>query len=120
MRSQVQTLLSRALATFGDAREDVTYQGSGGTYDPLTETTMEAPGALSLENVLFTDFRVDQIDNVTVLSKDKQVIVAGLGLDPSVFVIEGTFTRSNGEVWRIINLRLDPAGAIFLLHVRQA
>lgn len=123
MKSSIHAIVARSIARLGDVSEQATYtQVTSGTYD--TDSGSISTTTTSREvRCIFTNYSLREV-NISqgrIEVRDMRVLILPSELTGLTPKFEDTFTRANGEVWRIVpdGLSLDPAESLYQIQVRQ-
>lgn len=119
LRQQIQAAVQTGLAALDDIPELSVYTGIGTpVYDPNTGNTTKPSTISSDVPMVFTSFSFMEIDNLAVLASDRKAIIATLDLDQTP-TLNDTITRPDGKIWNVIGIKIDPAGAAWVLQIRR-
>lgn len=88
------------------------------SYAPSTGVITATPTTYPNVPVVFTNFSRMEIDGQAIRAEDQKAIIATRDLT-AVPTINDMITRTDGTVWSVIAIRVDPAGAAWVLHVRK-
>ena len=121
LRDTIQKAAKAAVAATGDVAEKVTYNSlTSVTYAPATSATpTETQAPVSNVPIVWQDIETSRVDGRNVLIRDREVLVTAKDLGTVVPESEDEIERSNGEKWRVVRKRTDPAEAAYILQVRQ-
>ena len=117
-QATIQAAVSNAFNGLGDLKQLITHRAiSGTTYDPgtgeVTPTTVEQPNVPAV----FTEYATREIDGTTIVSGDIALLIptTSLNVTPKVddIFVDGT------DEWRVVNLMIDPANALWTIQVRR-
>lgn len=100
-----------AISTTYQAFVSTTYNASAGTHTTTRTTT----GGVS---VIFDAFRLDQIDGQKIKPEDKLALVAQAEISGTTPGANDRITEGS-TVWEVQGVKVDPAGALWSLHVRK-
>jgi hypothetical protein len=104
LQSVLKNAVITAFAAADDLVETVTYnQATGGTYNVTTGIGTPAVTTVSVDG-LFTAYSFAERQNSDIQPEDHRIILKGdLGFVPND---TDTITRTDGTVWRIVNVTL--------------
>lgn len=119
LRAQIQEAVKTGLLALDDLPETATYGGiSTSVYDPATGVIVQKKtGSVSVP-MLFTSFSFMEIDNVSVFADDRKAIIAAVDLVVAP-THNDSITRADGSVWNVIGIKIDPAGAAWVIQIRR-
>lgn len=122
--------LGRSMLTPGGIFDDIpvsaTYYygetGNAAMYDPVTGavTRNEHPG-VSISGV-FTDPKIDQIDNVNILPDDRMFLVSAYALTVAGLAARikpGDRIVYSLQTWEVISVKTDPVMAVYIFQLRR-
>jgi archaellum component FlaF (FlaF/FlaG flagellin family) len=121
LKETIQNAATTAFSAIGNLAEVVTYVQVSARQQEYSPTT-GVVDALSLKHsgvdALFTEYSAREIDGSVIKPKDNKVLIPGN---------EVTFTpkqgdmieRASSEVWRVVNVEIDPAEALWQLQCRM-
>ncbi len=119
LRDAFKTAAQQAITAFGDVAVSTNYLSHTTTsYNVTAGTDTTSYSTRAGVTVIFDEFRVVEIDGVAVKAEDKKALVPAKsisGVTPGVNdqIVEGSVT------WQVVNVRTDPAGALYELQVRR-
>lgn len=114
----VSKAVSAAFTAIADIKEFATYRRSVSTYDPSLGTNSVVDTDYPL-TVVFTRFEETEVDHNVVLTDDIKMIVQTA--DMSVVPNTGTDrVVRGGEVYEIINFKVDPSKSVYFVQLRSA
>ena len=119
LRDSVKRAVQSAFVAIGDLKIDVNYWQKGDADRNSTTRTVESADRLHVLAVVFIDFDVKRIDNEAVRSGDVEIYFPAddLPIEPDLGdYIEEIDTK---VIWNIINKKLDPASALWILQARK-
>jgi len=118
LRSVFQEAAESIFDAFGDVAESATYTRVTGNpvYSPSTGT-MSTPETSYTISVINTRFKSNEVDGIHVLNTDHKVLIPAndIAFTPGLhdhLTIDGV--REN-----VVNKRIDPAEALWILQVRK-
>lgn len=126
LKATIQAATVSAIAAIGDLANvaGITYkQLTESEYNPTTGTTDKKILLYKNVTVTFVDFDRRLIDGVNIRPNDQRALIAGstISFVPEAGGDELEFTNSRNrvEVWEVINVEIDPAGALYDLQIRK-
>lgn len=119
LRTQIQQAVQVGLAALDDIPELATYQHAPATptYNASTGESSAVPTPYPGIRIVFTSFRRDEIDGTAIRAEDQKAVIAVRDLTPTP-TINDKITRADGNTWSVIGIRVDPAGAAWVLQIR--
>ena len=117
LKETIQAAVQSGLKGLGNLQPNLTYQAAGTpSYNAttgassVTTTSYTVPGT-------FAAYRKDEIDGQVIRPEDQKCLIGALALPvtPTVNdqIVNGT------ETWLVVGVRIDPAGALWVLQVRR-
>jgi len=123
LREVVQAAAATAVKAVGNIAVLSVYESFvSATYDTSTGVDTVAYSSTHDVLVIFSDFRIEQIDGQNVKAEDKIALIPQ-GLIPGVEprendrVVHGY--PASAVAWKVQKVNVDPAGALDQLHVRK-
>lgn len=122
-----QQLLQKYFVKFGSIRQPIIYQSmpAKADYDPAFQTIenepVEAVDALAIwDDFSFTQTTAanKQMDDQSILEVDKKVIIPALDLPGIIPVVGDRIVAASTQVWDVVGVSFDPAGAHYEFHAR--
>ena len=116
----VQRAAKSAFVAIGNIPRTCTYTSVGTpVYNPATGTYSGGPTAYPGLTILFEDYTAREIQESggTIVSSDMKLSIPNINLVP-VPKITDTITDPDSVVWRIENINLDAARALYSFQVR--
>jgi hypothetical protein len=118
LAADIRAIVADAMTAFDDLQVTVTltHQTGAGTYDPATGETAGGTATYTPRAVLGS-YRTFEIDGQNIRPNDKKVLIAAndLAVTPGV---DDAVTIS-GETWVVVDVKTDPASAMWVLRVRR-
>lgn len=110
----------QAVTAFGDvgvsanylSHASTTYNASSGVH---TATFTTVAGV----TVIFDEFRIVEIDGLAVRPKDKKAMVPAISISAVTPDAEDRIVTDGSVTWEVVNVRTDPATALWELQVRR-
>lgn len=118
LRATIAAAAASAFGAVGDLPVTVTLTRTANTYDATTGAAATAATTYSTSAIL-TSFALKEADGIVVLSEDKKAIIRQSSLSVTPRVTD-TLIDAAGKVHQVVNVRQDPAGATWTLHIRAA
>lgn len=120
--SAIRSAAGAAFAAITDFQQDITLvrftNSLSSDYDPDTGMlATRTEDTESLKGVL-VDYNLDDIDEKTILRTDQQLLILRSSVSGSDITTEDKI-RIGTTVLDIVNVSVDPAGAVYILQVRQ-
>ena len=108
-----------AFSAFDDIPKAVTYVQSSGNavYDTATATATLATINHPLVDVIFATWKADQVDGEVILKTDIRAYIPSefLSFTPTVH----DFILYDGKRLNVVNKKIDPAGAMWDIQLRE-
>lgn len=106
------------IEAFDDIPVSVTYvQKGAATYTPATGAVTSTDTEYTT-TAIFDEYEMDEIDNNVVRATDKLAYIAANDLDVTP-VVDDEITDANSVTWQVVNVRSDPADALWVLQLRK-
>lgn len=106
------------IEAFDDIPQSIIYTQKGASvYTPGTGTVTSTDTDYTT-TAIFDEFEQREIDNNVVRATDKLAYIASNDLDITP-VVDDEITDANSVTWQIINVRSDPADALWVLQIRK-
>lgn len=124
LRETVQAAAATAVKAVGNIAVSSTYESFvSATYNTSSGVDAIAYASTHDVMVIFSDFRIEQIDGQTIKAEDKialipQASISGIEPKENDRVVHGY--PASAIAWRVQKVNVDPAGALYQLHVRKA
>ena len=119
LRDSVKKAVKSAFVAIGDLKIDVNYWQKGDADRNTTTRDVVSADRLHVLAVVFIDFDVKKIDNAAIRNGDVEIYFPAndLPIEPGLNdYIEEIDTK---VIWNIINKKLDPAKALWILQARK-
>ncbi len=90
-------------------------------YNPATGTYSDSGTAYIGLSILFEDYSAKEIQESsgTIISTDQKASIPNFSLAPTPKITD-TITDSDNKIWRIENINLDSARALYVFQVRTS
>lgn len=121
LATTIQKAAQTAFKAIGDIPLTCTYTSKGSpVYNTTTGVTTSTDVDYAGLNFVFEDFKPRQITDSggVILSTDKKVSIPNLTLVPTPSIAD-FITDSDGIIWYIKDILIDPARALWLFQVRR-
>lgn len=119
LRDAVQSAVKSAVAATGDIAVSTNYEVmASATYDASAGTYTAARSTVAGVSIIFDEFKIMEVDGETVKPEDKKALVPAKSISTVTPDVNDRIFES-GVVWNVQGVRLDPAGALYELHVRK-
>lgn len=106
------------IEAFDDIPQTITYvQKGASSYTPATGVTTSSDTEYTT-TAIFDEFEQREIDNNVVRATDKLVYIAANDLEVTPLV-DDEITDANSVTWQIVNVKTDPADALWVLQIRK-
>lgn len=121
LKSVIQNAVNTAFSAVGDLAEVVTinYKSSDRAYNATTGALADTPTTHAVAKAVFSKYRFHEIDNRTIFAKDRRCSFPVTLLSVTPRPNTDTLTDSSGTLWQIIDARMDPAKAMWVLQLRS-
>ena len=120
LRAAFQKAAQQAVAAFGDVGVSTNYHSySTATYDASAGSITATYSTISGVTVVFTSFKVHQIDGQLVRPEDKMALIPALNLTSVTPKVEDRIVEDASVTWQVVRAGVDPAGALHKLQVRR-
>lgn len=120
LQAAFQRAAQTAIKAFGDVPVSTNYHAY------VTATVAVTTGAQTVTystvagvKVVFTDFKIGQVDGEMVKPEDKIALIAGLDLPGVTPGVNDQITHDASTTWQVQRVMLDAAGALYKLQVRR-
>ena len=117
LREAFQAGAKAIFDAFGNVAVSATYVQTGPISYAITGGTPTPTDTEYAVYVIWDEIRTDQVDNRAVLRNDKIAMIpsSDLSITPS----EKDAIVCDGTTWEVVGIQTDPAGALWMLQVRQ-
>jgi len=106
------------IEAFDDIPQSIIYVQKGvSTYTPATGAVTSTDTEYTT-TAIFDEYELKEIDNNVVRATDKLAYIAANDLDVTP-VVDDEITDANSVTWQIINVKSDPADALWVLQIRK-
>jgi hypothetical protein len=120
LKDAFQEAAQTIITAFDNIPVTATYTSVGSITYSATAGAVSLTTTMSAVTVVFVAYQQTEIDNLNVMPYDKKALIAELDLD--ALSITPNITDKiiyGGEVWQVIDKKIDPAEALWQLQVRQ-
>lgn len=118
-KSAAQTIVE----AFGDVGVSTNYESiastSATTYNASSGVAAAIYSTVAGVTVIFDVFSLRSIDGVNIKAEDKKALVPAKSISAIVPSTEDRIVVG-GVVWRVVNIKTDPAGALHEIQVRKS
>ena len=119
LREAIQAATGAAIKATGNIAVSTTYQAFvSTTYNASAGTDVTTRTTTGGVTVIFDAFRLEQIDGQKIKPNDKMALVAQAQIPGTTPGLNDRLTEGS-TVWEVHGVRVDPAGALWSLHVRK-
>lgn len=119
LRDTIQKAARTAVAATGDIAVSANYLAySSATYNASTGSVAATYATVAGITVVFSGFRLSQIDGENIRPEDKKALIPAL-LVTGVTPKPDDQVVASGVAWTVINAGIDPADALHVLQVRR-
>ncbi len=119
LREALQAAAGAAIKATGNIAVSTTYQAFvSTTYNASAGTQTVTRTTTGNVNVIFDAFRLDQIDGAKIKPEDKLALVAQTQISGTTPGINDRISEGS-TIWEVQSVKVDPAGALWTLHVRK-
>jgi len=119
LRDAFRDAARSAVAAVGDVAVSTNYLSHSTTiYDTSTGAVTATFATQAGVRVVFDEFRIFQVDGVAVKPEDKKALIPALSLGSLVPAAEDQIIEG-GTTWEVVKVRVDPAEALYEVHVRK-
>jgi len=119
LKTVLQDLMPKVLTALGDIPLTITYYKTGTyAYNASTGVVAETSGTSLSCTAIMSDYQSNEIDHQTILDTDKKIMIprATLGISYDVSLLDRI--AIGGVTYHIVNKRIDPAEAMWVLQCR--
>lgn len=113
----IRKAVSSAFRAVDGLAESVVYRRTTTTFVPSTGKTTKTTQDFPLR-VIFTSYSEFEIDRVVIVATDIKVLFESKNLPITPNGTTDTIIRSSGRVHNIINCKIDPANAVWVIQTR--
>ncbi len=119
LREAIQAATGAAIKATGNIAVSTTYQAFvSTTYNASAGTQVVTRTTTGGVSVIFDAFRLEQIDGQQIKPEDKLALVAQAEISGITPGVNDRITEGS-TVWEVQRVGVDPAGALWTLHVRK-
>lgn len=109
---------STIIEAFDDVPKSVTYVQKGSSvYTPGTGVVTSTDTEYTT-TAIFDEYEMNEVNNSAVRATDKLAYIASNDLDVTP-VVDDEIVDANSITWQIINVKSDPADALWVLQIRK-
>ena len=108
------------VAAFGDVAVSTNYEAiASTTYNASAGTNTAVYATVAGVSLIFDVFELKEIDGQIIRSEDKKALIPAKSISTVTPSTDDRIVES-GVVWRVMAVKVDPAKALYELHVRKA
>jgi len=120
LRETFQTAAQTIVTAAGNVAVSTNYESlTSATYDSSAGTNAAVFATVGGVSVIFEAFTLRAPDGSLITTEDKKALIPALSL-PSVTPEAKDRIIEAGAIWRVVESKIDPAGALWELRVRKA
>lgn len=119
LQASIKKAVQSAFVAIGDLKIDVNYWKKGDAERNSTTRVLESTDNVYALSVVFIDFEIKKIDDEAIRKGDVEVYFPADDLPVEPELADYMEEVDTGITWNVINKRLDPAKALWILHVRK-
>ena len=106
------------IEAFDDIPQSITYIRKGASvYTPATGAVISTDTEYTT-TAIFDEYELKEIDNNVVRATDKLAYIAANDLDVTP-VVDDEITDTDSVTWQVIDIKSDPAEALWVLQIRK-
>lgn len=117
LKALTRKLVAKGLNSLGDLQETATYRTVKTTFNATTGTNVRATTNVQIK-ATFTGMKESQQTIIDVQDGDQTALIAAdpyrIAPKPMDEIVRGDFT------YTVLAVKTDPAGALWMLHVRRS
>jgi len=110
------TVKNAVFPALGNLKTTVTYR-SKGVVSYVGGVVSSGDTDYTITNAVLVDFTTFEIDNVTILSTDRKLLIPSGSLTPTPKLTDSVVISS--VEWQIHNMEIDPAEACWIFQIRK-
>lgn len=115
-----KTAAEQVVAAFGDVAVSTNYHSHTTTsYSVTAGTDTTTYSTKAGVTVIFDEFRIAEIDGKAVKPEDKKALVPAKSISGVTPGVNDQVVTDGSVAWEVVNVRSDPAGALWTLQVRR-
>jgi len=115
-RNAAQTVVN----AFGDVGASTNYASyASTTYNTSAGVDTAVYATVAGVTVIFDSFELSQIDGIHIQPEDKKAFIPAKAISAVTPKAADRIIQS-GVVWNVVNMKVDPAGALHVLQVRKS
>lgn len=123
LNNQFKLAAQKIVTAFGDVGVSTNYEAvtstSANTYNASTGVAAAVYSTVAGVTVIFDVFELRQIDGKIVQPEDKKALIPAKSISAVTPTPEDRIVVA-GVPWRVVNVRTDPAEALWELQVRKS
>lgn len=120
LRETLQAAAVTAVTAAGNIAVSTNYESIvSATYNASAGTNAASISTVGGVSVIFDVFTLRAADGTLITTEDKKALIPALSL-PSITPDAKDRIIESGTVWRVVESKIDPAGALWELRVRKA
>lgn len=116
LNTDLQNIVGDVFTALSDLNTSCTYRSKSGSYAPGTGVVTDSSTTETV-NAILTSFEQRDIDGLNVHGSDRKALIpnAEIIVDP----VAADEMVINSVTWNVIGVKVDPALALWILHLRR-